>query len=247
MRARDHTARFLAAWDRAGIHLADIAVRRTAQVWIWHRNRCLTDLPLAWARAENARRSDVYIRPARGFDWPMVFLDDLPLVRAQQILQRQRGIAVYTSPQGGVQLWLSTTRALDERDRYLLQRTLAHEHAADLGSISGEHLGRLPGLKNWKRAGVWVNLLREQTAGPRLDPRRPLRSRQQHRGRPGSGHGVDSSDSAREWGWVCGALESGTDPDSVFARLVERARPRRGSDAERYARHTVDKALRQLR
>jgi hypothetical protein len=36
----------------------------------------------------------------------------------------------------------------------------AHRIDVDLGSISGEHLGRLlAGFKNWKRRGRWVNVL----------------------------------------------------------------------------------------
>jgi hypothetical protein len=57
---------------------------------------------------------------------------------------------------------------------------------------------------------------------------------------------TDTSQSGREWGWVCGLLESGSDPRNVYYRLFEQARPRRGDDAERYARRTVERALRHV-
>jgi hypothetical protein len=54
---------------------------------------------------------------------------------------------------------------------------------------------------------------------------------------------TDTSLSGAEWGWVCGMLEAGLPPNQAYYRLVERARSRRGPDAERYARYTVGKAL----
>ena len=59
-------------------------------------------------------------------------------------------------------------------------------------SISGEHLGRLAGFKNWKRGGTWVNVLGASCHGRHWDPT---------------------------------------------------VRPRRGRDAERYARRTLHRAL----
>ena len=77
MKASWHTETMLAAWRRARVDRADLALRRPSGAMLWQRDLALEDLPMAWARAENAHGAEVYLRPARGRDWPMVFLDDL--------------------------------------------------------------------------------------------------------------------------------------------------------------------------
>jgi hypothetical protein len=124
---------------------------------------------------------------------------------------------------------------------------------ADPASISGEHLGRLAGFKNWKRGGTWVNVLavsrRARLWNPTAAPPDPQQGRTTlSRPEPHAPHArhstqPDSSASGREWGWVCGLLEAGYSPCLVYARLVEAARPRRGPDAERYALQTLRQAL----
>ena len=46
-----------------------------------------------------------------------------------------------------------------------------------------------------------------------------------------------------DWAWACNMLEAGMDPEAVRQELVATARSRRGPDAERYARRTVEKAM----
>jgi hypothetical protein len=94
-----------------------------------------------------------------------------------------------------------------------------------------------------------VNVVKASHSGcpwvPKAEPSLHLKhSRSPHTSQP-SRHAVpiDTSQSGREWGWVCGLLESGSDPRSVYYRLVERARPRRGKDAERYASRTIIRAI----
>ena len=76
-------------------------------------------------RAANAHCAEVYIRPARGFDWPMVFLDDVATPIALEAVDRHGGLAAQTSPAGGCHLWLPFTRPLDEDGRHRVQRWLA--------------------------------------------------------------------------------------------------------------------------
>jgi len=244
VRATDHTAAMLRWWSAVGVTRADLAVRRADQTMLWQRDVSLADLPLAWARAENARRADVYIRPARGHAWPLVFLDDLPLSTAAAVASKYDCLVVHTSPQGGCHLWLRCSQPLDEDQRRRAQRWLARRAGADPASTSGEHLGRLAGFRSWKRDGVWVNVLgchlRDRPWPLRLDDggggaRSPASA--------ATTTTVDGSASAREWGWVCGLLEAGCDPAEVHRRLADRARPRRGDDAERYARRTIDRAV----
>lgn len=250
MNAREQTELMLRWWSRADLTHADLAVRRSDGSMLWHRDAALENLPLPWARAENVRGSDVYIRPARGYSWPLLFLDDVSPNMTHRIMRAYAALAVRTSPVGGCHLWLSSTRALDEHERAQAQRWLAVRAAADPGSTSGKHLGRLAGFKNWKRGGVWVNLFGDSaTLGP-WDPTRAL-SAPAHRPssppptqpHPTLSRGRDTSPSGREWGWLCTMLEAGTAASSVLAELTTHAQPRRGKDAARYAQHTLDRAL----
>jgi hypothetical protein len=244
MKARDHTQSMLRWWQEAGVHRVDLAVRRHNGEMIWQYDRSLDAIPLSWARWENLRCADVYIRPARIYPWPMVFLDDLPVAAAARAVRRYDALVVHTSRKGGCHLWLSCTYALNEEARARAQRWLALRVGADPLSTSGEHLGRLAGLKNWKRGGTWVNVLDASLLGRAWVPRFAENDRSAN---PTSSsprlNGVDNSPSGKEWGWICGLLEAGYDPQSAYQRLVGSARQRRGGDAERYARRTIERAV----
>ena len=261
MRARDHTERMLAWWRDVGVDRVDLAVRRPrpaiddpGHIWLWQRAVSLADLPrlLPWMRAENSREADVYARPARGSSWPVVLLDDLAEAGALDLTTRHPALCVHTSPAGGCQLWLRCEQPLDEEGRYRLQKHLAGLHGADPGSVSGEHLGRLAGYRNWKRQGPGVNVLAASLRGPPITTfhiaQQPgsLPTLQQFKSRARTPAGLDTSESGREWGWVMGSLQAGHDPESVYRQLLARAHSRRGADAERYARRTVRQALNRL-
>ncbi len=252
-RASAQSAAMLNGWSQAGITCADLVVRRPDGAMLWQHDCSLARLPLPWAKAHNVKHGDVYIRPARGYPWPVVFLDDVTPEKARLIARKYATVVVHTSPSGGCHLWLRVAIALDEHQRYQAQRWLVPRAGADPGSVSGEHLGRLAGMKNWKRHGVWVNLLDGgNTQAPPWDPTPALQATPPD-GRSltttSSAHhraGVDCSESGLEWGWVCGALEAGISPDTVHRQLVERASQRRGRDAERYATYTIKRAIRRL-
>jgi len=251
MKAAEHTETMIRWWRRAGVERADLAARRATGAMIWHYDLSLDALPLAWARAQNVQHAEIYIRPARGYGWPLVFLDDVPVATALRVARRYGAMVVQTSPAGGCHIWLLCDRPLDETCRKQAQRWLAAKLGADPGSISGEHLGRLAGFKNWKRAGCWVNVLAAKQSGCLWDSTIALgraRIESALTAAPMSNHGSgsmgrDTSPSGREWGWVCSMLEAGEDSHSVYFKLVQKARHRRGDDAERYARRTVEKAL----
>lgn len=242
-------------WLRAGVDRADLAVRRRNGAMLWHADQTIGTLPLAWARAENAHNADVYVRPARGYRWPLVFLDDVPIAAAAAVARRYATLLIHTSPAGGCHIWLRVCTPLDEGERHRAQRHVALRLGADPGSISGEHLGRLAGFKNCKRAGVWVNVLQASELQP-WNPapalvEQPSHARQHHPPRsPRTASGCvgasDNSASGADWAFTCTLLEAGCDPRLVLARLVDRARPRRGTDTERYARYTLQRALKRL-
>jgi len=253
MRAADHTQQMLHGLAVLRVCRADLAVRRSDGAMLWRRDQPLEGLPLGWARAENAHGGEVYIRPARGFAWPLVFLDDLPVPVARQLALAYGAMVIQTSLAGGCHVWLPCDRDLDEDARLQAQRGLAARFGADKASVSGEHLGRLAGFKNWKRGGCWVNLLCGMDGSHRF-PVQPAKApsppRSTHTDPPrtqASGMAGDGSASAQEWGWVCRLLEAGQTPEQVYRMLVERAASRRRSDVERYARRTVEKALARTR
>jgi hypothetical protein len=236
-------------WSDSAISALDLAVRRRDGTMIWHHDCAPRQLPVAWLRAENVRQADVYIRPARSGTWSMIFLDDVQYRLARRIAQKYAALVVHTSPVGGCHLWLRLTYALDQRQRYQAQRWLIPRVNADPGSVSGEHLGRLAGTRNWKRAGVWVNVVNpDPPTRPAWNPSPALRQtvslrRQKIAPHPPQQNSIDHSESAREWGWVCGALDAGIDPQTVYHQLLDRAAQRRGRDAKRYARYTLQRAL----
>lgn len=241
--ASAHTRTMLTWWAQAGITRADLAVRRPDTRMIWHYDRRLGDLPLAWARAENVRRADVYVRPARGHSWPLVFVDDVALDIARRRARKTSVLVVKTSDAGGCHLWVRCSSRLDERQRLKAQRELARGLDGDPASVSGEHLGRLAGFKNWKRSGCWINVI-EAIPGSLWDPH-PTEAVAQPRPRletttPNLGR--DTSASAQEWGWVCGLFEARYDPREIYQRLLQAARQRGRREPERYAERTCMKA-----
>lgn len=249
MRAADHTQQMLQGWALLQVGRADLAVRRSDGAMLWRRDQPLEGLPLAWARAENSHGGEIYIRPARGYAWPLVFLDDLSVPVARQLAMAHGAMVITTSPAGGCHVWLPCDQALDEDARLQAQRGLAARFGADKASVSGEHLGRLAGFKNWKRGGCWVNLLCGPEEGRRFPvqamaaptpPRATPLAPPQSAARSVTG---DGSASAQEWGWVCRLLEAGQAPERVYQLLVDRAADRRGSDVERYAHRTVERAM----
>ena len=254
MKAYQHTEAMLDWWCGIGIERADLAIRRPSGAMIWHRDLEINALPVKWARAQNVRCAEVYVRPARQYAWPVVFLDDVATPKARAVIEKYNALLVETSPAGGCHIWLACTRSMTEAQRAASQRWLAPRLGADRGSTSGEHLGRLAGLKNWKRGGTWVNVLASTLHCRRWDPTAvpsiaavttgpSLAITPTRTGPPSRQASTDTSPSGREWGWVCGLLESGCAPERVYVRLLEQACIRRGSDAPRYARRTLRRAL----
>ncbi|HSW33913.1 MAG TPA: DNA-primase RepB domain-containing protein [Steroidobacteraceae bacterium] len=242
MRAADHTQAMLDWWAATGVDRVDLAVRRASGAMLWQRDGPIATVALAWARAENAQHADIYIRPARGSAWPLVFVDDVAIDHAQALTAAIDALLVDTSPAGGCHVWIRCDRALTEDQRQRAQRAWVARLDADPGSVSGEHLGRLAGFKNWKRGGCWVNV-RAAAHGDRpwivVDDWAAPPPPTAPRGRDGP---RDTTPSGQDWAWVCTLLEHHHDPDVIYRRLVDRARPRRGADAERYAQRTVARA-----
>ncbi len=84
---------------------------------ICQQRASLSELPLPWARFENSRGADVYIRPERIASWPLVLLDDVEISLARRIAAKYAALCVRTSPTGGCHVWLRCTRPLGEGER----------------------------------------------------------------------------------------------------------------------------------
>lgn len=128
------------------------------------------DKTIKYLRFQNARGWDVYTRPARGIMWGYVFLDDLALESAMEIVEGTGAayVLVETSSPGLHHLWLRTEK-IDEAERKKIQSAFVERGLGDPGSASGEHFGRVPGFKSWKR-GCWVNLISVDLSGAALSP-----------------------------------------------------------------------------
>lgn len=255
MQAREQTTTWLRWWWRCGIDRIDLAVRLPSGAWVTHADRALPATALlAWARAMNTRRADVYVRPARGHRWPHLFLDDLPPSTAWQVSSRHRAAIVRTSIHGGCHLHLALDRPCTEAERGSLQRHLAAEHGADPAACAGCQFQRLPGFRNWKRGGNWINLVAIQ-GGDRpplavaalLDgDDEPARATLLG-AEPRSGTRIDRSPSAKDWAAVCARLERGDDQAAIITDLALACLSRRANDATRYAALTVTRAVDHIR
>lgn len=263
MRAREQTDRMLRWFQGAGVTLHDVAVRRRDGTFLSEHSCGLEprslERCLAWARFENTAGADVYIRPAPGHDWPVVFLDDVSARCARAVASRYGSLVVRTSAveEGGCHLWLRVSAALDEARRKQVQRWLARRAGADPASTSGEHWGRLAGMRNHKRGGVWVNVVGSSRRPPweparvaarlttelsrRAAPDRHCTVRQR------ASEGTTGRDeSVAEFAWCCHQLSRGAPPDWIEAALTERAQGRGKRNPEQYARRTVRAALDRL-
>lgn len=232
------------------------------------RDRAEVERSIGWAWVKNQTGHDVYLRPARGIAWPVVFLDDLSPRVAQGIARKYASLVIETSA-GNCQVWIRALRALPESDRSSVQRSLVARVGADPGSVSGDHFGRAAGYRNCKkgRNGFVVKVLTASDGTP-LDPSPhlsvvpvlpPLRGGGAvFTPFPLSGGGGAKSESEREYryclarlGW---ALRKGRDPvgeidylvANIADRAVERGKRKTRVEAIAYAEKTVARAVEQM-
>ncbi len=220
-----------------------------------------------WGWAENRNGRNVYLRPARGLDCPVVFLDDLSVRRGLAIARKYSTLVIETSLDN-CQIWIRADRSLSEPERLRVQRDLASLIGCDGGSVSGEHFGRAPGYKNRKpgRNDFCARVVaatggRPLAVGQYLLPSATTIALPQRRSREVGGPVLQPSsgtESHRDFGWCIGRLHwaSGAGRDlsreralmiSKLARqALERGKRRDESGAQKYAARTVDAAARKL-
>ena len=163
-----------------GIHRFDIQLRmpdpdsKSSQAgWRWLKPNLDVSIGsfflkfAKWTRFMNSKGGDVYVRPHGEISHGVIFLDDLPVDKAIQVSKKYASCIVCTS-ENNTQVWLATDRKLSKAERKFVQSWMRSVGYTDPGSISGDHLGRLCGVRSQKR-NCWVNLI-ETTFGQRYSP-----------------------------------------------------------------------------
>ena len=255
----------------AGIDRFDLGLMRPGGVF-WQNGIGNLDLDgvlkrLPWLRSENAKGSEIYFRPERGGAWSVIVLDDLTTCQVSKLSKKYPCWVVKTS-EDRHHAWILTDGApLKTSHRFGVQRRLAGIGWGDPAAVSGDRFGRIPGFKNWKRGGVWVNLVSSpDLILPQFDPWTgdfglgrqdrddPPSERDGNRDGNARPHGSagprfcgeDASESGKEFGWACGFLRTGGTAEEAIRRIEDRARARGKRSPENYARRTVESAKKVL-
>ena len=212
-----------------------------------------------WVKFINAKGGDIYIRPHGEASHALIFLDDLSIEKALQISRKYASCVVCTS-KDNTQVWLATDEKLSKIERKNTQSWMKGIGYTDPGSTSGDHLGRLCGVRSQKR-DCWVNLL-VTTSGTKYTP--PLIGDQPPISPPLRGEACASeslaaeastakstknqkpqSQSERDFVWAMGAMRRGMLFSDVMDHLVASAKRRGKRNADLYAQRTVS-AVHQL-
>ena len=192
---------------------------------------------LKWCRYKNFDGADVYIRPHRHNAHPIIFLDDLTINKANSVSEKYTSLAVETSL-NNTQVWVQTTKSLSEAERLCAQRYIASTGYSDKGSISGEHLGRMCGLRSHKR-NCWVNLIQTSTQKkyqakleqpPYLSPRGACAK-----------NSLNNSESEFEFSESLRKIRKGESIEAVKLWLTQKANRRGKRQPEKYSERTVEK------
>jgi len=248
-------AEFFQWFSKMGVHHFDIQIR--TPIWqagekTWRWLNPIYNISVGyyflklspWLKYMNVGGADIYMRPSRDGHHPVVFLDDLSVERATIVSRKYSSCVVLTS-ENNTQVWVGIDRKLSKAERKTAQSQLRDLGYTDPGSISGDHLGRLCGVKSYKR-DCWVNLLTtslEKKYSPKLTHLSPARKGQACVSllsmRPSQN---GSSQSERDFGWATGLLKSGKTKESVVRDLLDTAILRGKGNPLLYADRTVNKA-----
>jgi len=153
------------------VDIFDIHVRQYSDnydIWMIHNNLSIERLKkiIPWVKHKNANGADIYFRPYCNGSYSIVFLDDVSRKNALSIASKYAACVIETSP-NNCQIWLACDKPMDKAERKTVQTRIRDLGYTDAGSISGDHLGRLPGFKSWKHSGrCWVNLIKTTKGKP---------------------------------------------------------------------------------
>jgi hypothetical protein len=208
----------------------------------------------SWVKFMNAKGGDIYIRPHGDSQHAVIFLDDLPMAKALQVSRKYAACVVCTS-NDNTQVWLATDKVLSKAERKEVQVWMKGVGYTDPGSVSGDHLGRLCGVRSQKRQ-CWVNLvtttlgskyspppptsLEETVSPPLLGGARVSSSPPQtdDRSREAKAEKTQSQ-SERDFGWAMGAMKHGVSFSDVIDALTASAKKRGKVNPAGYAQRTA--------
>lgn len=216
--------------------------------WVWlthHEDLSLQQAQglLKWCRYKNYHGSDIYIRPFRHAEQPIIFLDDLSLLKASMVSDKYRSIVIETSP-NNTQVWVALSKKLSEGNRKLVQQHIAELGFTDKGSISGEHLGRLCGFRSQKR-NCWVKCI-HNSYSIRYDPPNLSTTSFPRRGACVKKILTGRSQSEIDFSWVLSNARRGVSSEVLTNILASSAHAREKSAPLQYANRTVRRALKIL-
>jgi len=211
--------------------------------WFWiTRNENLNEKKsldlLKWCRFKNMRGSDIYIRPHRHKDQPILFLDDLDIKSSTKVSQKYTSLVVQTSA-NNTQMWIVTDHALNQANRLRAQRYISNLGYSDKGSISGEHLGRLCGVKSQKR-NCWVNLIIDSSKR-KYPPKLELSPSFSRRGACAYNNS-NHSESEVEFIEVLKKIRKGIPLYEIELWLTQKAEHRGKRQSQKYTQRTIEKA-----
>lgn len=195
---------------------------------------------LSWCRSKNCNGSDIFIRPHRHDQQPILFMDDLTIEDARMVSRKYRSIIIETS-HGNTQVWLALSQSLHENERKLAQQYIASRGLTDKGSISGEHLGRLCGYKSQKR-NFWVKYI-GQSYAPLYNPILAIPSTFPHGGACVKNMSGSPSMSERDFSWVLSNFRKGICATKLTELLTISASQRGKPAPAKYASRTVRRAM----
>ena len=265
-----------------GVATFDIHVRKPGSpnedyktgnwIWLTHNENVsikgIRSKLLSWIRMSNAQGSDIYFRPHKDSVHPIIFLDDVPTGKAIKVAKKYTTCVVETS-RNNTQIWLATDKALDKDERRIAQKSLSAKGYTDPGSISGDHLGRLCGVKSQKHSS-WINLIKissEKSYTPIEDSKSNISpptytmannylinesiTLSQKMGFNKGGvcaskkisSITDSSPSGKEFGWVLGMFRAGIEYATIKEKLYVEAINRGKPNAKKYVEYTLQKAI----
>jgi hypothetical protein len=231
--------------------------------------RILSDEFQAWLRYQNARGTGIYIsmNPLNP-DATRRTKEDVAEIRhvyldldeggeaARDALLAREDIPapndILNSSPGRYQfVW--SVEGFSKEEAENLMRGMTRAAGADVADTDCSRVLRLPGFANQKLDTLhWITRenLHQRIACPEDFPRfevaESVALRQDRTGVSRNVSGLDRSQSAKDYGFARRALERGESPAEVEAAIVA-YRIDKGRDAERYARVTVENALRKGR
>jgi hypothetical protein len=156
-----------------------------------------------------------------------------------------------TSPEKFQVVWKVEGMTIEEAEA--LNQAMVREFDGDPAATDSTRVLRLPGFANKKYEADFYVQARTESSQPyhlrdfklQIDSQDSARNRNEEVGRKQSASSNTLSQSEHDWAYAMRALTRGDDPEEVIRRIAD-YRANDKHDPAYYARHTVEKALKEL-